>query len=158
TISSSFLEATHREGLSNSVADLVVDLFSDRVDFRRDLHRGDKFSIVYSELVTPSGRVVEIDHILGASLEVGSKVHYAVRYQGRNGKGYYYDSHGEALGDYFLRYPVTFSRISSVFSSGRLHPILNIKRPHNGVDFAAPIGTTVRSVASGTVISAGWAG
>jgi murein DD-endopeptidase MepM/ murein hydrolase activator NlpD len=53
---------------------------------------------------------------------------------------------------------VRFSRISSQFSKSRFHPVLKRRRAHNGVDFAAPIGTPVRSVADGVIVSAGYAG
>ncbi|MCB0334600.1 MAG: M23 family metallopeptidase, partial [Bdellovibrionales bacterium] len=68
----------------------------------------------------------------------------------------YYDEAGESIGNYFLRYPVRFSRISSVFSTSRFHPILQRRKVHNGVDFAAPTGTPVRSVADGIVLSASY--
>ena len=71
---------------------------------------------------------------------------------------HYVDETGVKLGNYFLRYPLKFTRISSVFSKSRFHPILKKSRPHNGVDFAAPTGTPVRSVGDGTVIDAGYRG
>jgi murein DD-endopeptidase MepM/ murein hydrolase activator NlpD len=57
-----------------------------------------------------------------------------------------------------LRYPLEFTRISSTFSSSRFHPILKVRRPHLGVDFAAPTGTPVRAVGNGSVKWAGWKG
>jgi murein DD-endopeptidase MepM/ murein hydrolase activator NlpD len=68
----------------------------------------------------------------------------------------YFDEKGEMPTKAFLRYPVQFTRISSVFSHARFHPVLQISRPHNGVDFAAPIGTPVRTVGDGVVLFAGW--
>jgi murein DD-endopeptidase MepM/ murein hydrolase activator NlpD len=68
----------------------------------------------------------------------------------------YFDEKGEMPTKSFLRYPVQFTRISSVFSHARFHPVLQISRPHNGVDFAAPIGTPVRTVGDGVVLFSGW--
>ena len=156
TVRSSFLEAAYREGLSPQVADTVVDLFAGRVDFRRQLQPGDRFSVILEEMITPWGEVASANHISGASLEVAGKVLYAVRYQGKGSKAHFYDGSGDALGDYFLRYPLTFSRISSVFSHGRMHPVLKVNRPHRGVDFSATTGTPVRTVGDGVVTFAGW--
>jgi murein DD-endopeptidase MepM/ murein hydrolase activator NlpD len=45
-----------------------------------------------------------------------------------------------------------YTRIGSFFSHKRLHPILKVYRPHNGVDFTAPVGTKVRAAGDGTVV------
>jgi murein DD-endopeptidase MepM/ murein hydrolase activator NlpD len=34
-----------------------------------------------------------------------------------------------------------------------MHPVLRIRRPHHGVDYAAPKGTPVRTIGDGTVIA-----
>jgi murein DD-endopeptidase MepM/ murein hydrolase activator NlpD len=79
-----------------------------------------------------------------------------VRYVAKDGAVRYFDEKGEMPTKSFLRYPVQFTRISSVFTHARFHPVLKISRPHNGVDFAAPIGTPVRTVGDGVVTFAGW--
>lgn len=42
------------------------------------------------------------------------------------------------------------ARVSSGFGA-RVHPILGVRKAHNGVDLAVPVGTSVRSAAAGTV-------
>ena len=72
------------------------------------------------------------------------------------GKEDYFDEEGNSLRKAFLRVPFKFDpRITSGFSYSRYHPVLKRRRPHLGVDYGAPTGTEVLSVASGTVSFAG---
>ncbi|HEY7394463.1 MAG TPA: M23 family metallopeptidase, partial [Gemmatimonadaceae bacterium] len=57
----------------------------------------------------------------------------------------------------FLRAPLEFRRISSIFGSRR-HPILGDVRQHKGTDYAADAGTPVRAIADGVVTRRGWGG
>lgn len=67
-------------------------------------------------------------------------------------KGEYFDEKGNSLQRTFLKAPLRYRRISSRFSNSRYHPILKIRRPHHGVDYAAPTGTPVHSVGDGVII------
>lgn len=155
-ISSCFSVEAKRLGIPNDVIDQFVDLFSSKVSFRSSLKRGDVFSIKYSEKKTTDGLFISAGNIKSASIINKGRFLSLVGYKGKSGKLSYYNEKGEPAGNYMLRYPLNFTRISSVFSDNRLHPILKRNRPHNGVDFAAPTGTPVRTVADGRIISAGW--
>ncbi len=155
TISSSFAAAATKAGAPYDIVDDLVDLFSDRIEFNKDFRVGDRFTLIYKDHIIKDGKTVSPGPILAAALEIGGQHLVAARYVGGDGKARYFDETGKLLGNAFLRYPLKFSRISSYFSSSRFHPVLKFARPHNGVDFAAPIGTPVRAVADGHVLFAG---
>lgn len=153
-IESSFAAATSRAGISYEVVDELVDIFSGKISFQRDFRKGDRFVVIYQDNITEEGTSLGNISILAALIEVKGIPFVAVRFVGEDGKSRYFDQKAELMQATFLRYPLKYSRISSGFSNARLHPVLDVKRPHLGVDFAAPIGTPVRTVADGSVIFA----
>jgi murein DD-endopeptidase MepM/ murein hydrolase activator NlpD len=46
--------------------------------------------------------------------------------------------------------------LSSYFSSHRMHPLLGVSRPHQGIDVRAPMGTPIEAPAAGMIVKAGW--
>jgi murein DD-endopeptidase MepM/ murein hydrolase activator NlpD len=78
---------------------------------------------------------------------------YAVPFT-QGGVESYYDLEGNSLRKAFLKAPLKFSHISSRFSNSRLHPVLKIRRPHHGIDYAAPSGTPVYAIGDGKIIKA----
>lgn len=157
-ITSSLSGDAAKVGVAYDIIDDFVDMFSDRVVFHQDLHTGDRFTLLFEDKVLEDGTSLGQTNIVAASLLLQGERMAAIRFRGQDGTFRYFNEKGELLGDNFLRYPLKFSRISSLFSDNRMHPVLNVKMPHNGVDFVAPIGTPIRSVAQGTVISSGWSG
>lgn len=152
TILSSFAASASDQGVPYELIDDVVDLFSNRIEFSRAIQPGDSFTITFTEKrCSDSGQVLDIGHIVNASFKRGEKLFAAIRHQTANGSFVYFDEKGQQGGDFFLRYPLKFTRISSTFSWARFHPILQKSRPHRGVDFAAPTGTPIRSVGDGVV-------
>ena len=92
---------------------------------------------------------------------VDRRSHQAFRWEdpAAAGKASFYDDAGRSLKRFMLRSPLKFEpRVTSGFSMHRMHPIDHVSRPHLGVDYAAPIGSSVVAVASGTVVSAGYSG
>jgi len=46
--------------------------------------------------------------------------------------------------------------LTSAFASERVHPILHLARPHEGIDVAAPMGAEIEAPAAGTVTEVKW--
>src|SRR5687767_15202232 len=151
------LDRTPATGLPRSeraeLAYSLADIFEYRVDMSRDLQYGDKFHILVERLQQPNGAIL-VNKILGARLALSGNEVEAILFKGSGSNGEYFDATGKSLRAAFLRAPVTFRRISSIFG-GRRHPVLGIWRRHKGTDYAAAQGTPVRSIGDGVVIFAG---
>ncbi len=158
TIQSSLFAATDSADIPDAVAVQMTEIFAGEIDFHHELRKGDTFSVVY-EALTADGEPVAWNEGVGRVLAVefinGGQAHHAVWFAGANRKGSYFDLQGKSKQAAFLASPLEFSRVSSGFAM-RLHPILQTWRAHLGVDYAAPSGTPVRSVAEGAVTFAGW--
>ncbi len=139
------------------VVDLLADrIFAWKIDFSRDLKPGDSFRILYERMVRPDG-TARSGKVLAVEFDLGGRRHDAFLFTA-DGADDYYDSEGESLRRAFLRAPLEFRRISSAYSTGRFHPILQRVRAHTGIDYAAASGTPIRAVGDGTVTRAGWGG
>lgn len=154
TIKGALFSATKHAGLPNAVALDMAKIFGYDIDFAQDLRAGDKFELVYEEKVA-DGKTVGAGHILSARFTNRGKIYTAVRYTDKQGNSSYYAADGSSLRKAFIRTPVDFARISSRFSNGRKHPILNKIRAHKGVDYAAPRGTPIKATGDGKVALAG---
>ncbi|RZL63391.1 MAG: M23 family peptidase [Variovorax sp.] len=151
-VRSSLFAATDAARIPDSVASQLADIFAGDVDFRA-LRKGDRFAVVY-ETFEADGQSLRSGRVLSAEFESNGKLHQALWFQPPGQKGSYYRPNGDSLRRAYLSSPVEFSRVSSGFAM-RMHPILNSWRQHNGIDFAAPTGTAVRTVGDGTVSFAG---
>lgn len=153
-IHSSLFGATDAVGIPDAIATQLAEIFNGDIDFYRDLRKGDRFSLVY-ETLTHRGQPIRSGRILTAEFTNNHKVYSAYWFQTENDKGGYYTADGKTMRKAFLRSPLEFSRVTSGFTNARFHPILQTWRAHKGVDYGAPTGTPVRSVADATVEFAG---
>jgi murein DD-endopeptidase MepM/ murein hydrolase activator NlpD len=134
-----------------------TDIFLWDFDFSTQSRSGDEFRLVFEKYFDKDG-FVRYGRVLAAEYRSAKKNFVAVWFEDEQGHGDYFTPDGNSVRRAFLKAPVKFSRISSRYTKARLHPILRTLRPHEGVDYAAPIGTPVWSIANGTVIYAGWNG
>ncbi len=141
-------------GARQQLAWSLADVYEYRVDMSRDLQAGDEFRVAAERSVAPSG-AVRIGKVIAATFKLSGSIIDAVRFVGESAAGQYFDQNGKSMRASFLRAPLEFRRISSVFGE-REHPILGVMRMHKGLDYAAAQGTPVRSIGDGVVVRAGW--
>ncbi|HEK1766888.1 TPA: peptidoglycan DD-metalloendopeptidase family protein [Pseudomonas putida] len=153
-IKSSLSASAQRAGLSHSLTMDMARVLGYDIDFAQDIRPGDEFDVVYEQKVM-DGKVIGTGNILSARFTNRDKTYTAVRYTNKQGNTSYYTADGNSLRKAFIRTPVDFARISSRFSAGRKHPILNKIRAHKGVDYAAPRGTPIKAAGDGRIELAG---
>lgn len=153
-INSSLSQSAARAGLSHKLTMDMASVFGYDVDFAQDIRQGDEFDVIYEQKVV-NGKTVGTGPILSARFTNRGKTYTAVRYTNKQGSSSYYTADGNSMRKAFIRTPVDFARISSRFSMGRKHPILNKIRAHKGVDYAAPRGTPIKAAGDGKVLLAG---
>jgi murein DD-endopeptidase MepM/ murein hydrolase activator NlpD len=156
---SSLIAAMSASGERVQLAIALAEIFSGQVDFENDLQPGDSFEVLF-ESSKYQGEFAGYGAIVGARLTNDGKEYRAYRWTNPSTeKAGYYDEQGRSLKRFVLASPLRFTpRVTSGFSRRRLHPVYHTVRAHLGVDYAAAPGTPVVAVASGVVVSAGWAG
>jgi murein DD-endopeptidase MepM/ murein hydrolase activator NlpD len=171
-IQSSLFAATDDARIPDTVATQLAEIFAGDVDFHRALRKGDRFAVTY-ETLEGDGEPLRAGRVLNAEFVNAGKSFQAMWFQeplstgaatavtptaaaatSTSSKGGYYTLAGESLRRAFLASPMEFSRVTSGFKM-RFHPIMQTWRAHLGVDYAAPVGTAVRSVGDGVVEFAG---
>jgi len=152
-ITSSLWNAMIDRDLQPMLAFELSEIFAWSIDFF-GLHAGDAFKIIYDEHYTDSA-YVGLGRIHAAWFSHAGADFYAIPFM-QDSVESYFDEEGNSLRKAFLKAPLRFSRISSRYSHSRMHPILKIRRPHLGVDYAAPAGTPVYAIGDGEIIKAAY--
>ena len=154
TIDSSLFQAAESADMSDGIALKLANIFAWDIDFVLDIREGDRFTAVYQQIYQ-NGKYLRDGEVLAAEFVNNGKVYRAVRFVSDSGQPSYYTPDGLGLRKAFLRAPVEFTRVSSVFNPHRKHPLLNLIRGHMGTDYAAPTGTPVHASGDGRVAFAG---
>lgn len=157
SITQSLFGAVQEAGEEDDLAIKLAEIFAWDIDFVRDLRSGDSFKVIVDKR-SRDGRAYGYEPILAASFTNGGETYYAFRYKNRRGESSYYDQSGRPLRKPFLKAPLPFTRISSGYSMSRMHPILHYARPHQGIDYSAPTGTPISTVADGVIADVGFNG
>jgi len=157
TIKSSLSETMQELKLSPLLSNELSEIYAWNIDFFR-LEKGDNFKILYTSKYVDDSIYIGLNRIHNAYFEHRGKPFYAIEFQTDSIKGMYeyFDDKGKNLRRAFLLSPVQFSRISSRYNLRRKIAYYGKVKPHYGTDFAAPIGTPIRSTAAGRVVKSGY--
>ncbi len=154
TITSSLYLSAQQAGLSDRLILELAQMFGWDIDFTQDLRTGDRFALVFNQVMLDGEKVQDGD-ILAAEFVNKGKVLRAVRYTAPDGRVSVYKPDGGSMRKAFTRNPLPITRVTSRFNPNRLHPIFKTVRPHRGVDYGAASGTPVQVTGDGRVAFAG---
>ncbi|WP_318480673.1 murein DD-endopeptidase MepM [Photobacterium leiognathi] len=149
-VNGSFYNSARAAGLTPTQIQTLVKALQWKFNLGREAHKGDRFA-------------VGLDREFIDGKAVGKGEVNAFYYKSGNGKNnffivrgdddQFYDDDAHSLNRSFRRIPTAKRyRISSSFNPNRLHPITGRRSPHNGTDFAVPVGTTVLAAGDGVVV------
>ena len=153
TIETSLWESMMAIDINPMLAVELSEIFAWSIDFF-GLQQGDRYKVIYEESFVDSSSL-GINKISGAWIYHSGTDFWAIPFLQDSVRSFF-DEEGNSLRKAFLKAPLRFSRISSGFSHSRYHPILKIRRPHHGVDYAAPTGTPVHTVGDGKITQVGY--
>ncbi len=154
TIWSSLLETAESADISfNTMYDFIT-LFGWQIDFAKDIRSGDQFSIIFEEKYLDGVKIAN-GRIVAAEMIASKKSLRAIHHADEQNQIEYYAPNGDGVKGSFLRTPIKLGRVTSKFTSKRLHPIKKTWRAHKGVDYGAPRGTPVLATGDGVIHHAG---
>jgi murein DD-endopeptidase MepM/ murein hydrolase activator NlpD len=152
-IESSLWNALVDQNADPNLANELSEIYAWTIDFF-GLRKGDTYEAIFEKLYV-NEQYIGLGKVLAAKFNHMGEDYLAFYFE-QNGSGDYFDEEGNSLQRTFLKAPLRFTRISSRFSNSRLHPVLKIRRPHHGIDYAAPTGTPVHTVGDGVVVDKGY--
>lgn len=149
-VSSNFYNSSRAAGLTPGQIQTLAQALQWKFDFGREARKGDKFAVeIEREFI--DGKAVGRGEVTAILYLNGNREITAVKHS----DGRFYDDEGQSLNRALNRYPLAKKyRISSSFNPRRKHPVTGRISPHNGTDFATPIGTPVLASGDGVVVKA----
>lgn len=156
TVESSMYQAALDNGIDIRAIIELADAFQWTIDFALDPRAGDTFKFAYEERYLDGEYIMPGRIFAGRYVNDGKEYHVYYFEEDEENKGFF-DQDGNSVQKMFLKAPVSFKYISSGFTTGsRYIEAFNVSTGHRAVDYAAAIGTPIRSVGDGTVVFAGW--
>ncbi len=134
----------------------LADAYQWTIDFAIDPRVGDTFKFIYEERYRDNQYVMP-GKILAAKYVNDGTEHQIYYFEEDEERKGHYDQNGVSVQKDLLKAPINYKYISSGFTTGlRCLEAFHLCTNHRAIDYAAAIGTPIRSVGDGTVVYAGW--
>ena len=159
TVDSNVISSLKKSGLSSNSIISLINTYSHQIDFQRQIHPGDKITVITEKFVTPDSKLSHYGEIIYSSIQSQGNEYTIYRYSptGKKEQYEFFSEDGKSTKSTLLKTPIKVVRISSTFGYRDKHPVHGYGAMHEGVDFAAPVGTPIYSAGGGTVEFIGWA-
>ena len=143
------------DGMPEQLVEPLREILAWGIDLAQEVEIGDRIRVIY-ETLHHDGKPTGIGDIIFAQYVGRDTKHTVVQHRaGPTSLPEYYTPDGKNVRKFFLRTPVRGSYIISSSYGPRLHPLKGTIRHHNGIDYAAEVGTEVLATADGQVVYAG---
>lgn len=154
-IKTNLFDAVTDSGEDTELAVELANIFAWDIDFIRDIRAGDSFQVLVEKRFR-QGQPAGYGRILAAEFTNRGESFRAFLFKDGDHRPAYYDAEGNSLRKAFLKAPLDFTRISSGYSMHRFHPITRTWKAHPAIDYAAPVGTPIKTVGDGTIYKIGY--
>ncbi|MBS0241250.1 MAG: M23 family metallopeptidase [Proteobacteria bacterium] len=147
------------QGIPPETIQAILRTHAYEADFRRRPRGSDTIELFFDLKDEDRGADSTLGELLLSSMTIGGVTTRFYRYKDGDGSVDFYDENGNNSRRFLLRKPVRSDdvRLTSGFGY-RFHPLLNAKKFHSGLDWAAPVGTPILASGNGTIEDAGYKG
>lgn len=157
-VESNVISSLKKAGLSTNSIISLINAYSHQIDFQRQIQPDDKIIVITEKFVTPDSKFSHHGDIIYASIQTQGEEYRIYKYSpsGQKDSQEFFSYDGQSIKGTLLKTPIKVARISSHFGIREKHPVHGYSAMHNGVDFAAPVGTPIYSAGGGVVEFIGW--